>query len=54
MYSKQGVDVQSLLGHANAEMTQAYLNDRGLSAKDWKPVRIRPQISPNYLEVKLD
>lgn len=30
--------VQTLLGHAHAEMTAIYLNDRGLTAGEWKPV----------------
>lgn len=30
--------VQTLLGHAHAEMTALYLNDRGLTAGDWKRV----------------
>lgn len=32
--------VQSLLGHKHAEMTAAYLDDRGLSAADWKVVAV--------------
>lgn len=30
--------VQTLLGHKHSEMTQLYLDDRGLSAADWKTV----------------
>lgn len=30
--------VQTLLGHKHQEMTQLYLNDRGLTAADWKVV----------------
>jgi integrase len=30
--------VQALLGHKDAEMTAVYLNDRGLTAGDWKRV----------------
>lgn len=30
--------VQTLLGHAHAEMTALYLNDRGLTAGEWKTV----------------
>ncbi len=30
--------VQTLLGHAHAEMTSVYLNDRGLTAAEWKKV----------------
>jgi integrase len=32
--------VQSLLGHKNKEMTEVYLDDRGLSAKEWKTVEV--------------
>lgn len=38
LYCAQGVDVQTLLGHRAAEMTAIYINDRGLSAKEWKRV----------------
>lgn len=38
LYKKQGVDVQTLLGHKHAEMTEMYVDDRGLSANDWKQV----------------
>ncbi|MFN3303051.1 MAG: tyrosine-type recombinase/integrase [Roseateles sp.] len=31
--------VQTLLGHKHAEMTALYLDDRGLSATDWKTVQ---------------
>jgi integrase len=34
--------VQSLLGHKNKEMTEVYLDDRGLSAKEWKTVALQP------------
>jgi len=33
--------VQALLGHMHSEMTDAYVNDRGLSAKQWKSVDIK-------------
>jgi integrase len=36
MYREQGIDVQPLLGHKNAEMTALYEDDRGLSAGEWK------------------
>jgi integrase len=36
----QGVDVQTLLGHKNAEMTDLYRDDRGLSAHEWKRVAV--------------
>lgn len=39
LYRDQGVDVQTLLGHKNFEMTEVYMDDRGLSAKEWKKVR---------------
>lgn len=32
--------VQVLLGHKHAEMTSLYLNDRGLTAGDWKTVEV--------------
>lgn len=38
LFYKEGVDVQSLLGHKHAEMTSVYLDDRGLSAHEWKRV----------------
>ena len=41
LYRAQGVDVQTLLGHKNAEMTALYEDDRGLSAKEWKRVPLR-------------
>lgn len=31
-------DLQVLLGHKNSEMTELYLNDRGLSDEEWKRV----------------
>ena len=38
LYHAQGVDVQTLLGHKHAEMTETYKDDRGLSAAEWKRV----------------
>jgi len=38
LYHAQGIDVQTLLGHKHAEMTDAYRDDRGLSAAEWKRV----------------
>lgn len=38
LYSEQGIDVQTLLGHKHAEMTDLYRDDRGLSAGVWKRV----------------
>jgi enterobacteria phage integrase len=35
--------VQTLLGHAHAEMTAIYLNDRGLTAGEWKRVSANDQ-----------
>ena len=43
MYRAQGVDVQTLLGHKNAEMTALYEDDRGLSARQWKRLAV-PEI----------
>ena len=40
LYRAEGVDVQTLLGHKNAEMTAIYEDDRGLSAKEWKRVAL--------------
>lgn len=45
-YVAQGLtrdQVQTLLGHAHAEMTDIYLNDRGLSAGEWKRVSMSKQ-----------
>ena len=42
-YVAQGLDpktVQTLLGHSDIEMTELYLNDRGLSAHKWKRVAV--------------
>lgn len=42
-YIAQGLKpatVQTLLGHADLEMTEVYVNDRGLSAHEWKRVEI--------------
>lgn len=38
LYRAEGVDVQTLLGHKDAEMTAVYVDDRGLSAHEWKRV----------------
>ena len=40
VYHAQGVDVQTLLGHKHAEMTEVYRDDRGLSANEWKRVTV--------------
>lgn len=42
-YVAQGLDpktVQTLLGHSELEMTELYLNDRGLSRHEWKRVAV--------------
>lgn len=36
--------VQTLLGHKDAEMTALYLNDRGLTAGEWKRVSANDQV----------
>lgn len=41
MHSAEGIDVQTLLGHKNPEMTAIYKDDRGLSAKEYKKVKIK-------------
>ena len=43
LYHAQGIDVQTLLGHKHAEMTEVYKDDRGLSAHVWKRVSIPNQ-----------
>ena len=40
LYRAEGVDVQTLLGHKDAEVTAIYVDDRGLSAHEWKRVAI--------------
>lgn len=48
-YMREGMPaatVQTLLGHKNEEMTEVYLDDRGLSAKEWKTVEIAEAIAP--------
>lgn len=40
VYHAQGVDVQTLLGHKHAEMTEVYKDDRGLSRDNWKRVAV--------------
>ena len=44
-YMREGMPaatVQTLLGHKNEEMTEVYLDDRGLTAAEWKTVEIAP------------
>lgn len=38
LYAAEGKDPQTLLGHSHHEMTELYLDDRGLSAGQWKRV----------------
>jgi integrase len=45
LYRAQGLDVQTLLGHKDAEVTSLYLDDRGLSAKEWKRVSQAPVLT---------
>lgn len=42
LYDSEGHDVQTLLGHSAKEMTELYLDDRGLTAREWKRVRVKP------------
>ena len=46
LYTAQGIDVQTLLGHKTAEMTNLYRDDRGLSAREWKSVGGAAQVTP--------
>ena len=46
LYHEQGVDVQTLLGHKHAEMTDVYKDDRGLSRHEWKRVAVSAQSLP--------
>ncbi|RMX06698.1 hypothetical protein D8I35_09360 [Corticibacter populi] len=40
LYRAQGVDTQTLLGHAKASMTELYENDRGLARHKWKYLQL--------------
>ena len=40
LYNDQGIDVQTLLGHKHAEMTEMYLDDRGSSGHEWKRLSV--------------
>lgn len=42
LYRAEGIDVQTLLGHKDPEMTSIYLDDRGLSAGAWRRVSPTP------------
>lgn len=44
LYKAEGVDVQTLLGHKHAEMTEVYQDDRGLSAHEWKRVALPERV----------
>ena len=46
VYHAQGVDVQTLLGHKHAEMTEVYKDDRGLSRDEWKRVSCSASPAP--------
>ncbi len=41
LYRHQGVDTQTLLGHKFPRTTNLYNDDRGLSAGEWKTVRLQ-------------
>lgn len=48
-YVDQGLEprvVQTLLGHSDLEMTELYLNDRGLSRNTWKRVELDAPSAP--------
>lgn len=48
-YIAEGMEpatVQTLLGHKHADMTEVYLDDRGLTAKEWKTVEVQQQHAP--------
>jgi len=48
-YVAQGIDpriVQTLLGHSDIEMTELYLNERGLSKNKWKRVDLAEAVEP--------
>lgn len=40
LYRQQGVDTQALLGHTDIAMTNKYNDDRGLTAREFKRVKI--------------
>lgn len=51
LYDAEGHDVQTLLGHSAQEMTDLYLDDRGLSAKEWKRVGLRAPLTATLAAV---
>ncbi|KQP39672.1 hypothetical protein ASF44_08040 [Pseudorhodoferax sp. Leaf274] len=46
LYRKQGIDTQTLLGHADIAMTNRYNDDRGLTAKEFKRVGFKKPEPP--------
>lgn len=40
LYRGQDIDTQTLLGHKNRNVTDQYNDDRGLTANDWKTLRL--------------
>lgn len=40
LYRAQGIDTMTLLGHKRQHMTDQYNDDRGLSAGDWRQLRL--------------
>ena len=44
LYAAEGKDPQTLLGHSHHEMTEIYLNDRGLSDGTWKRVQLPHEV----------
>lgn len=40
LYREQGIDTKTLLGHKHQSMTDAYNDDRGLSAGRWQHLEI--------------
>lgn len=47
LYRTQGIDTQTLLGHANSAMTDVYNDDRGLSRGEWKILSLPDTLSPH-------
>lgn len=40
LYRRQGIDTRTLLGHKHQAMTDAYNDDRGLTAGEWKTLEL--------------